>query len=103
MEDIIEKVLKIEDMAQAVVAEAKEEQKNMDKSIDEAAKALEESLRAELEEERARVQAEEDERARRRLEDVKAANKAKDTQLDEIFAARKDGWIEEIFDNIIGK
>lgn len=100
MDDIIDQVLKIEDMAQAVMAQAKEKQSRMDSSVDEEAEKLKIELKKELEKKRAEIKAGEDERAENKLAQIRSAHEKAAAALEEKFSAYRDEWIEEIFGSI---
>lgn len=102
MDDIIDKVLKIEDMAQTVIAEAREKQSRMDSSIDEEVEKLKTELKKQLEEKRARIKAQEDERAENKLSQIRAAHEKAAAALEEKFSAHKNEWIDDIFSSVTG-
>ena len=103
MEEMIEKVLEIEEMAQKLVEDAKAQEEHMDEIVEEEAKHLKDRLMGELAKEREEIRAEEEKRAQSEIDEAKAESDKTRAALEERFNKNKDAWADEIFKSVISR
>ena len=80
MEEIIEKIMEIEDRAQEIISDAKKADNGLDESIAEKSKDTEEKISA-----------------------VKKELDEKIAGLERQYKANKDAWVNGIVENVIGR
>ncbi len=101
MEEVIEKILKIENMAEEIVETARQNQDNIDADVEKEGEALREKLRREIEQKRAAVRSEEEQRAAGKLAELEKHFKEKSAHLESSYADKGDVWVNGMFNNII--
>ncbi len=101
MEKIIGQIIAIEDMAQKVIEEAKEENKNLDGSIKKSIDAKKHEIETKVHEKSEHIQKFEEEHAEKRIAEAEKTIAKEKINLEEIYNKNKDAWIDKIFANIV--
>ena len=101
MEKIIGQIIAIEDMAQKVIEEAKEENKNLDSSIKWSIDAKKHEIETKVHEKSEHIQKVEEEHAEKRIAEAEKTIAKEKINLEEIYNKNKDAWIDKIFANIV--
>lgn len=101
MEEVIERILRIESMAEEIVAEAQIGQDNIDADIEKESEALKARFHAEIDEKREAARRDEEQRAQSRLRAVEDVFKAKSARLENSYKENRSAWINGMFNNII--
>lgn len=88
-------------MAQKVIEEAKEENKNLDSSIKQSIDAKKHEIETKVHEKSEHIQQIEKEHADKRIAEAEKTIAKEKINLEEIYNKNKDAWIDKIFANIV--
>ena len=103
MDSIISQILSIEKKAQEMVAEAESEKEQILTNTKNDC----ETIKRQMKERRAKrmetLEHSEQERAQEQMDALRAEYAKKTQSLEAVFRQKKDGWVEEIYQNIIGR
>lgn len=101
MEELILKILELEDKAQNVVEGARQAKNGLDKTVDKETRSLHAQIRDKAEKKCKTIQAYEDKEAEEKIAKIREDSKQKQEWLNSRFAKKKEDWVEEIIAEII--
>ena len=101
--DLIQKIIAAEHQAQALTENARQEQENMESGIQQEIAALRARYQAQADSYLENLKRQEQEKSAKYLSELDLRLQAKLAQIDSIYAAQKDAWIDAIFERIVGK
>ncbi len=101
--DLIQKIIAAEHQAQALTESARNQQENMEASIDGEIRALEQRYQDHATEYLRQLEQAEQARSDKRLQELDHRLQEKLSQVESIYQAKKDEWVDAIFERIIGK
>lgn len=101
MEDLILKMIDIEDQAQTIIRDARAANTNLDKDIANEAKILHEDIINKVNTRSETIKATELKEAEEKCEKIRAKSKKQMEALKQKYAENKDAWVEDIVNNII--
>ena len=101
--DLIQKIIAAEHQAQALTETARKEQENMESSIQQEIAALRARYQAQADSYLQNLKQQEQEKSAQYLSELDLRLQAKLTQIDSIYSAQKDAWVDAIFERIVGK
>ena len=101
--DLLQNILAAERQAQALTGDAKAQSENIDASIQAEIAALQARYDHNAEVYLRELEEHEDARCRRQLQELDDKMESRLRQVEEIYLAGKDQWVETIFQRIVGK
>jgi phosphoserine phosphatase len=101
--DLIQKIIATEHQAQALTEHAKQQQENMEASINSEIEALRVKYQAEAEAYLQQLMQAEHEKSAQHLQALDDRLTVKLQQVESVYAAQKDQWVQAIFERIVGK
>lgn len=101
MDDLIKKIIDIEDRAQAVIADAKKQQQELDQTIEKETRKLERDIKQRADKKSMTIKEFEDAEAERKITDIRKFIEEKEKSLEQKYQNNKDVWVKQIFENII--
>lgn len=101
MEDLIMKIIDIEERAQEVISDAKKADSELEEKIGDETKKLHNDIVHKMEIKNAALRQMEAEDAQKRIEKIKAETKKQIAVLEEKFIKNKNEWADKIVENII--
>lgn len=102
MEEVIEKILEIEEKAREIVSDAENEKSGLEEEIKELSEKLRRDISSRAEEKSNALREYEDGEADRKIEAINAEAQRSMQLLEEKFAQNRDKWVEEIFSSVTG-
>ncbi len=103
MEDLILKIIDIEDRAQEVIRDAREADMELGNRLETETKKLEKDIVSRMEKKKVEVKRVEDEDADKKIKSINAGIEEQIKSLNEKFGENKDRWVDAIVGNIIGR
>jgi vacuolar-type H+-ATPase subunit H len=103
MEDLIMKIIDIEDKAQEVIKDAKKADAELDTRIQNETRKLSTDITRKMEAKNALLKQMEEDDAEKKIETINADTEKHLSELEEKYNSNKDKWVSEIVDNIIGR
>ena len=103
MEEIIEKIMEIEDRAQEIISDAKKADNGLDESIAEKSKEIEADIERRAHEREEYVKNVEEKDTEEKISAVKKEFDEKIAGLESQYKANKDAWVNGIVENVIGR
>ena len=103
MEEIIEKIMEIEDRAQEIISDAKKADNGLDEAIAEKSKELEADIERRAHEREEYVKNVEEKDTEEKISAVKKELDEKIARLESQYKANKDAWVNGIVENVIGR
>ena len=103
MEEIIEKIMEIEDRAQEIISDAKKADNGLDEAIAEKSKELEADIERRAHEREEYVKNVEEKDTEEKISAVKKELDEKIAGLERQYKANKDAWVNGIVENVIGR
>ena len=101
MEDLILKMIDIENQAQTIISDARAANTNLDKDIANETKILHENIVNRVNARSEAIKAEEIKEAEEKCEKIRAKSKQQIETLKQKYAKNKDAWVEGIVNNIV--
>lgn len=101
MDKIINQIIAIEDMAQEVIRNAKEEQEKLDDVIKQDIAEKKGEIEKKVKEKSESIAEFEKNNADEKIVGLEKKLEAEKKQLEKIYAENKTDWVEKIFDNIV--
>ena len=101
--DLIESILAAEHQAQALTEDAKAQSSNIDESIQAEIQSMRARQEKSADEYLGRLEASEIKKREQRMQELDKRLEEKLRQVESIYAARRDLWVDAIFDRIIGR
>lgn len=102
MEEIIEKIIRIEKEAQSIAKESEDRAKTIDESVKSEIETLKKSLSQRAEKKIETIKDFEASEAEKRIEEAKKRRDDACNRLNKIYAEKKDEWVGMIVDSVIG-
>ena len=103
MEDLIMKIIDIEDRAQEIISDAKKADMELQERIKAESKKLEADIEKKVEEKNVTVKHLEEEDADKKIAKINEELSKNLSGLDEKYEKNKDKWVSDILSDIIGK
>ena len=103
MEDIIRRIIEIEDKAQKIVEDARAEENNLDKRVEAEDKRLAKKIHDEAEARCRKMQETERENVSGKIEQINARANEQFDALMEKYSENKEKWVDDIVRHIIGE
>ena len=103
MEDIIRRIIEIEDKAQEIVSDARDAEKNLNKRVEAEDKRLAKSIHDKAEERCRKMREDEQNSIRGKIRQI---NECADEQLKELenkYSENKEKWVDDMVRHIIGE
>lgn len=102
MEEIIERILKIEEEAKEIVKDTDEKMEHLDETIRAEVSKLQTSLDSRARKKAESIKALEHEAAEEKIAEIAKKKEESIARLNNIYAEKKDEWVGSIVDSIIG-
>lgn len=102
MEDLIMKIIDIENKAQELIADAKKADKELSERIDNDTHKLQDDIERKMKAKNASLRKFEEEDAQKQIKEISESTDKNLSRLEEKYNANKEKWINEIVENIIG-
>ncbi len=102
MEDLILKIIDIEDRAQEVIKDAKQANKTLDQDIADETRKLRQSIQNKAIAKSESIKETELKEADEKCEKIRAESKKQIEALEKKYSENKDSWVNKIVENIIG-
>lgn len=103
MEDLIMKIIDIEQKAQEVIRDAKKADSELDGRIKNDTRKMQEDIVKKMEAKNASLRRIEEEDAEKKIAEINADTKKHLDALEEKYNANKEKWVNEIVSGIIGR
>ena len=101
--ELFQKVLATDRQAQAIAQDAKRAQETLDESIEAEIQAMTRDYEAAAQQELQQLQASEQEKSSRQIAQLDQRLQEKLHQVDSLYAAKKEEWVDTIVARIVGK
>ncbi len=101
--ELFQKVLATDRQAQAIAQDAKRAQENLDESMEAEIQAMTRDYEKAAQQELQQLQASEQETYSRQLQLLDQRLQEKLHQVDSLYAAKKEEWVDTIVSRIVGK
>ena len=101
MEDLIAKILKVEDRAQEIVASAKHDQENLQKDLDKEVENLHSDIHNKEEAKIKYLTDFENKESEKKLLEISENLDRQKKELEEKYNTNKEAWINRIFENTV--
>ncbi|MDD6214583.1 MAG: hypothetical protein PUB42_05315 [Firmicutes bacterium] len=101
MEDMIAKILKVEDRAQEIVASAKRDQENLQKDLDKEIENLYSDIHNKEESKIKYLTDFENKESEKKLLEISENLKRQKKEIKEKYNANREAWISRIFENTV--
>ncbi len=102
MEELIMKIIDIEERAQEVIKDAKKADEELPERIDSECRKLEQDIAGKVKAKNAALRQLENEDADKRIKKIEADTEKRLSELDEKYNKSKEQWVNGIVNNIIG-
>lgn len=103
MEDLIMKIIDIEDRAQEVIRDAKKADRELDERIRDESRKLQNDIARKVEAKNVTLKQMEEDSAEKKIDLINESMEKHLSQLEEKYEKNKDKWVNEIVENIIGR
>ena len=103
MEDLIMKIIDIEDRAQEVIRDAKKADRELDKRIRDDSRKLQDDIARKVEAKNVTLKQIEEDDAEKKIAAISESMEKHLSELEEKYQKNKDKWVDEIVSNIIGR
>lgn len=101
MDELIQKIIDIENKAQSVVREARSDREHIDETIEKTIADMKEDFNKRASDKCESIKSIEDADADKKITAIEAAKKASVERLEEIYRNKCDEWVDDIVDEII--
>ena len=102
MEEIIERILKIEEEAKGIVKESDEKMEHLEETLNSEISKLQKSLDSRARKKAESIKELEDKEAESKIAEIGQRKKEGIARLNKIYAEKKDEWVGKIVDSIVG-
>ena len=103
MEDIIRRIIAIEDSAQEIVKDAREAEENLDKRVENADKRIAKKIHDKAEQRCRTMRADEQAQINEKIELINARTDAQLQELQKKYGENKEKWVDDMVRHIIGE
>ena len=101
MDELIQRIIDIENKAQSVVKEARNDREHLEETIKKTISDMKEDFEKRANDKCESIKSFEDSEAKEKIEAIDAEKKASISKLEEIYKDKCDKWVDEIVDEII--
>ncbi len=101
MEEIIERILKIEEEAKDIVKDSDEKMEHLEETLNAEISKLQKSLDSRARKKAESIKELEDKEAESKIAEIGQRKKEGIARLNKIYAEKKDEWVGEIVDSIV--
>ncbi len=102
MDEIIGRIIEIENKACAVVEQAEKEKENIDETVKTEIEKMKSDIEKRASDKCAHIKNIEDEDTRKQLEETRKITQEAKCKLEEIYNQKHDEWVKSITEEIIG-
>ncbi len=102
MENIINRLIQIEDQAQAIVFDAQRLKANLKSNIDVDVENIHNDIKERVEKKYDTIKNSEQDYAEKKISELKLKYQKAEEELDSVCKGKKDEWVNKICDEIIG-
>ena len=103
MEDLIMKIIDIEDRAQEVIKDAKKADRELEERIKDECRKMRDDITRRMEAKNVTLKQIEEEDADKKVEAIRVNMERQLSELEKKYNDNKDKWVNEIVQNIIGR
>lgn len=103
MEDLIMKIIDIEDRAKEVISDARKADKELETRIKDETRKLQSDIEEKMEAKNVTLRKMEQDDADKKIETINAETARHLSELEEKYKKNKDKWVNEIVESIIGR
>lgn len=103
MEDLIMKIISIEEKAQEVIKDAKKADKELESRINDESHQMEKDIKKKMTAKNVMLQEREAQEADKKIEAINVNTNRHLAELEKKYNDHKDAWVNEIVKNIIGR
>ncbi len=103
MEDLITKIIEIEDRAQEVIKDAKKADRELSSRIRDDSHKLQDDIERKMQAKNVTLKQMEEEDADKKIEAINSRMRKDLSELEEKYEKNKDKWVNEIVSGIIGR
>lgn len=103
MEDLIMKIIDIEDKAQEVISDAKKADRELENRIKTETEKMQTDIVKKMKAKNVTLKQMEDDEAQKKIETIAVNTERHLSELEEKYNRNKDKWVNEIVENIIGR
>ncbi len=103
MEDLIMKIISIEEKAQEVIKDAKKADKELESRINDESHQMEKDIKKKMTAKNVMLQEREAQEADKKIEAINVNTNRHLAELEKKYSDHKDAWVNEIVKNIIGR
>lgn len=103
MEEVIEKIIELEEKAREIVRDAEKARAGLEEELDSEVKRLHSEISARVDEKNNALLEYEDGEANKRIDIINAETERVKASLEEKFNQNKDKWVEDIFKSVVGE
>lgn len=103
MDSIVNQIISIEDKAQEIIKDAKAKQEEILAQTEEDCKKIEQDICSRRQKRLDLLTKNEQELASKKIAEIEAENKKKTQMLNDRYQQKKNDWVNEIYENIIGR
>ena len=101
MENVINRIIKIEDQAQAIMRDAQRAEKNLNSDIEKKLETIRTDVEERVEKKYRTIQKNETEFADKKIEEIKRQYAEAQKRLEAIYEEKKDEWTETIYKAVL--
>jgi len=101
MDDILKRIIEIEDRAQSIVRDAKEHKRNFSEEIEIEAQKMKKDIEERAERKIRQIQIQEDEYKQKKLEEIKKETSEKLNKMNQLYEMNRDKWVDAVFEMIM--
>lgn len=102
MENIIDKIIKIEDNAQKIISDAQDMEKSLNSDINKMVDKIRDDIEMRVEKKYEMIKKTESEYADKKIKEIERHYAEASLQLDDNCKNNREKWINEIYDAVIG-
>ena len=102
MENIIDKIIKIEDNAQKIISDAQDMEKSLNSDINEKVDQIRSDIESRVEKKYETIQKTELQYADKKIKEIERQYAQANLVLEDNYKSNKEKWINEIYNSIIG-
>ena len=103
MEDIIRRIIEIEDKAQEIVNDARAAESNLGKRVEAEDKILAQKIREKAENRCRKLRESEQERINEKINDISKTTESRLAELQRKYSENKEKWVDDMVRHIIGE
>ena len=102
MEDIIRRIISIEDKAQSVILDARNAEHDLNDRVEAEERKIQREIKKKAAEKCFSIKEQEEEEVRKKIDDITAKTKEQLIELEEKYSRNKEKWTDDMVRHIIG-